>query len=60
MPRALTDYDERDAAIAKARGLLTIQLRDTIAHEREQGRAFGYLAEACRDELAKRTGDPRV
>lgn len=35
-------------------------LRDLIATEREQGRAFGPLAEACRDELAKRTGSARV
>lgn len=38
----------------------TFQLRDLIATEREQGRAFGVVAEAARDELAKRTGDARV
>lgn len=29
-------------------------LRDVIATEREQLRAFGPVAEACRDELARR------
>jgi hypothetical protein len=29
-------------------------LRDIIASEREKGFAFGMVAEACRDELAKR------
>lgn len=29
-------------------------LRSTIARLRESGRAFGPMAEACRNELAKR------
>lgn len=40
--------------------LSTAQLRDIIATEREQLRAFGPVAEACRDELAKRTGSAQV
>lgn len=30
------------------------ELRDLIAVERENGRAFGPVAEACRDELARK------
>jgi hypothetical protein len=30
------------------------RLRDIIDREREHGRAFGFLADACRAELAKR------
>ena len=33
-------------------------LRHIIDHEREQHRAFGQLAEACRHELAKRGQRP--
>lgn len=41
--------------VAELLHLLTVaRLRDLIATEREQGRAFGQTAEACRDELAKR------
>lgn len=36
------------------------ELRDLIATEREQARAFGPVAEAARDELAKRTGSAQV
>ena len=32
----------------------SVILRGLIASEREYGRAFGVLAEACRKELAKR------
>ena len=32
----------------------TFQLRELIATEREQGRAFGVVAEAARLELARR------
>ncbi len=49
---------ERLAEVMQLAG--TFQLRDLIATEREQGRAFGVVAEAARDELAKRTGDARV
>ena len=33
-------------------------LRNIIDYEREQSRAFGQLAEACRHELAKRGQRP--
>jgi hypothetical protein len=49
---------------ARARELINLVsspgLFDLIATEREQGRAFGVVAELARDELAKRTGSARV
>lgn len=44
--------------MAAARILTIRELELRVADERESGRAFGPLAEACRLELAKRTGQP--
>lgn len=46
------------AAIAthSLRDLTNEQLRALIAHEREQGRAFGFVADAARTLYELRTG----
>jgi len=57
-----TETDVRFAARATAvqvhglRELTNEQLRALIAHEREQGRAFGFVAEAARTLYELRTG----
>lgn len=38
------------------RALTNVQLKDLIAHEREQGRAFGFVADAARTLYELRTG----
>lgn len=56
----MTGMEAVSATIAKARltELLAVcttrDLREIIAVERAAGHAFGMVAEACRDELAKR------
>ena len=48
-----------DATAVQVHGLRELtdaQLRELIAHEREQGRAFGFVAEAARTLYELRTG----
>jgi len=48
-----------DATAVQVHGLRELtdaQLRGLIAHEREQGRAFGFVAEAARTLYELRTG----
>jgi hypothetical protein len=59
----MSQHDDRQAVSAyRVRRLLTTladdQLRDIIATERENGRAFQTLAELAREELARRGTQP--
>jgi len=48
--------DSVAVATHSLRDLTNEQLRALIAHEREQGRAFGFVAEAARTLYELRTG----
>jgi hypothetical protein len=59
LAQAMLGFAERSspAALAYAVGYFkNSQLEETIANERQNGRAFGPIAEACRLELTRRTG----
>jgi hypothetical protein len=53
---------KRATSAYRVRRLLTTlapeQLRELISVERQDGRAFGNLAELCREELARRCEQP--
>jgi hypothetical protein len=48
--------DATAAQTHSLRDLTNEQLKDLIAHEREQGRAFGFVAEAARTLYELRSG----
>lgn len=51
---AASEHEESLSVVRVYLDLAVGELRDLIAVERENGRAFGPIAEACRDELAQR------